>query len=152
MDPDSYTTQLKKLVQSVKPPSVRKHPHWNTHVNTDLSSSPFIFVRHDAVKRTLQPFYDGPFKVLHLTDKHYTLDISGQKKIVSLDRFKPAYMDGPPVTTTDIPTTADSPLAQPQPQTPTSSPPSTTTSPSATTCTTRSGCHVHWPKRFTHYT
>ena len=103
MDPDSYATQLKQLMQSVKPPSVRKHPHRNTHVNTDLPSCPFVFVRHDAVKKTLQPPYDGPFKVLHRTDKHYTLDISGHKKVVSLDRLKPAYMDGPPATSTDIP-------------------------------------------------
>ena len=124
MDPDSYATQLKKLMQSVKPSSVRsKHPHRNTHVNTDLSSCPFVFVRHDAVKRTLQPPYDGPFKVLHRTDKHYALDISGQKKVISLDRLKPAYMDEPPSTTTDIPPTAGIPPAQPQPQTPTSSPP-----------------------------
>ena len=53
MDPDSYATQLKQLMQSVKPPSVRKHPHRNTHVSP---SCPFVFVRHDAVKKTLQAY------------------------------------------------------------------------------------------------
>ena len=154
LDPDSYATHLKRFMQSVQPPSVRKHPHRNIHVSADLSSCPFVFVRNDAVKKTLQPPYDGPYKVLHRTDKHYTLDISGQKKVVSLDRLKPAYMDETPTTSSNISSTAHASPAHPQPQTitPSPSPTTTATATAATPRTTRSGHHVHWPKRFKHYT
>ena len=64
-----------------------------TYVNTDLSICPFVFVRHDGVKRSLQAPYEGPFHVLNRHHKHYTLDISGWQKVVALDRLKPAYVD-----------------------------------------------------------
>ena len=147
MDPDSYATQLKMLMQSIKPSLVRKQPHRNTYINADPSSCPFVYVRCHAVKKTLQPSYNRPFKVLQRTDKHYTLDISGKKKVISLDRLKPAYMDGSP-TTTDIIPTADTSSRS---LTPTPSSPSATKTPCDTTHTTRSGCHVYWPKRFIHY-
>ena len=139
-------------MQSVEPPSVRKNPHRNTHISADLSSCPFVFVRHDAVKKTLQPPYDGSYKVLHRADKHYTLDISGQKKVVSLDHLKPAYMDETPTTSSNIPSTAHASPAYLHPQTITPSPSPTTTATATTPRTTRSGRHVHWLKRFKHYT
>ena len=59
-----------------------------------MMSCLFVFVRHDGVKHTLQPPYDGPYRVLkHYSDKHYTLDICGHQKVVALDRLKPTYID-----------------------------------------------------------
>ena len=49
--------------------------------------------------------------------------------------------------TTDITPAADTSSGSP---TPTPSSPSATKTPFDTTRTTRSGHHVHWPKRFTH--
>ena len=53
----------------------------------------YIFMRYDSVKKPLQLPYDGPFLVLNWTDKHFTLDMAGKKRVVSLDRLKLAYMD-----------------------------------------------------------
>ena len=64
-----------------------------SYVSTDLFTCPYVFVRYDGVKRSLQAPYDGPFRVLKRHHKHYTLDISGQSKVVSLDRLKPVYID-----------------------------------------------------------
>ena len=89
--------QLKTLMQTLQPPTVRKQRKQNSYVNTDLSSCSFVFIRHGAVKKPLQPPYDGPFKVLRWTNKYFTLDISGKKKVVSLDRLKPAYVDASPI-------------------------------------------------------
>ena len=100
LDPNSYATQLKTFMQMLQPPTVRNHTQRTSYINKDLSSCPFVFVRHDAVKKPLQAPYDGPFKVLQRTDKHITLEISGKKKVVSLDHLKPAYMDTSPVPDT----------------------------------------------------
>ena len=101
-DPSTYVTHLKTFMQQIQPVSTRHHQHRRTYVNTDLSACPFVFVRYDGVKRSLQAPYDGPFRVVKRTNKHYTLDISGQLKVVSLDRLKPAYIDDHTSTSTSI--------------------------------------------------
>lgn len=58
-----------------------------------LSTATHVFIRHDAVRRPLQPPYDGPYPVVKHTDKHFTVDINGRKDTVSVDRLKPAHLD-----------------------------------------------------------
>ena len=99
LDTESYATQLQNIMQKLQPPDVCKQAQRSTHVHTDLSPCPFVFVRHDGVKETLQPPYD---KVLQRTNIHFTLDISG--------RLKPAYMDTPPFTDTNTPPTSSKTL------------------------------------------
>ena len=101
-----------------------------THVSNDLNSCTHVFIRHDAVPIPLQQPYDGPFKVLKRTDKHFTIQKNNQEEVISIDRLKPAYID---LSTSYNPATL-----------PKSSTPSSSTTPR----TTRSGRHIRWPKRF----
>ena len=145
LDPISYATQLKTFMQQLKPPSVRRQQR-HVYISPDLSTCTFVFVRHDAIKRSLQKPYDGPFRVLHRSDKHFTLDISGKKKVVSMDRLKPAHIEEVlPVTNPSV--TVPQP-SQSDTSPPLDSPPSKS---SPTSRVTRSGRHVHWPKRFAEY-
>ena len=57
-----------------------------------------VFVRHDAIRKPLQPPYDSPYRVLNRADKHYTLDIAGRSEVVSHNRLKPGYLDSNLVT------------------------------------------------------
>ena len=59
----------------------------------DLKQSGFVFVRHDAHHSPFQRPYDGPYKVLESGDKTFTLDISGRKETILVDRLKPAHVD-----------------------------------------------------------
>ena len=71
LDPTSYVTQLKMYMQQLKPPPVCRQQQQTAYVSADLYGCTFVFViRHDAVKWPLQQPYDGPFCVLHITDKH----------------------------------------------------------------------------------
>ena len=72
---------------------VRLQQQQQTHVRDNMMSCPFVFVRHDGVKRTLQPPYNGPYRILKHSDEYYTLDICGHQKFVVLDRLKPTYID-----------------------------------------------------------
>lgn len=76
-------------MQTLQPPTVHKQTKQNSYVNTDLSSSSFVFVRHGVIKKPLQPPYDGPFKVLQRT-LLWTFE-----KVVSIDCLKPAYVNTP---------------------------------------------------------
>ena len=63
------------------------------YINNDLPTSTHVLVRHDAVRKPLQPPYDGQYRVLKRANKHCTLEIGDRQEVVSLDRLKPAYME-----------------------------------------------------------
>ena len=134
-DPVSYVARLKSVMQQLQAVPVRKQPHRKVHISDDLSTCTHVFVRHDAVRKPLQQPYDGPYKVLKRADKHFSVDVKGRHDVISLDRLKPAHLEAPPETSIELPSI--------KPVAPTELPPDTSTR------VTRSGRHVHWPKRLT---
>lgn len=95
-DPLSYATRLKDHFRSIRPIPTRQNDR-TEQIHKDLSTCPFVFVRVDAVRKPLQPPYDGPFLVLERKPKYFILDRSGTKDSVSIDRLKPAYLELPDV-------------------------------------------------------
>ncbi|VDO07238.1 unnamed protein product [Rodentolepis nana] len=63
------------------------------YIHNDLSSSSFVFVRVDSVKRPLQPPNEGPYKVLKCKPRYFILDRNGTKDSVIIDRLKPDYVE-----------------------------------------------------------
>ena len=107
-EPASYVAQLKGSMQQLQASPVREQSPRKVYIHKDLPTSTHVFVRHDAVRKPLQPPYDGPYRVLKRADKHYTLEIGNRQEVVSLDRLKPAYMecDHAPDIGIDAPTQA----------------------------------------------
>ncbi len=134
VEPIDYVSKLKAHMQQLRPPPPRS-PLRNSHVNRELSSCTHVFVRHDAVRKPLQPPYDGPYPVVKRSEKHFTVAIGGREDTVSIDRLKPAHLD----------IFEDSPSTPPPPSQaqPSSEPPQPRV--------TRSGRRVHWPKRLCSY-
>ena len=91
-DPSDYVSQLRTHMQRIRPPPPRLSQR-NSHVSEALATATHVFIRRDAVRKPLQPPYDGPYSVLKRTDKHFTVDINGRKDTVSVDRLKPAHLD-----------------------------------------------------------
>ena len=80
-----------------------------------LQSCTHVFVRRDAVKKPLQPPYDGPYKVLDRQDKYFKL---WKTDTFSVDRLKPAHLEIAPSTadqTVTSPTTTAPPVDLPAP-------------------------------------
>ena len=106
----------------------------------------------NAVRKPLQPPYKGPYKILRRNDKFYILDVNGKEDTVSVDRLKVAYFESDTRTTVEQPpaspitstTTEPTPITEPAPT-------STPTASSPPVRKTRSGRHVHWPKKFRKY-
>ena len=76
----------------IKPTSTRQN---TSHVNIlqALSTATHVFVCHDAVRKPLQPPYDGPYPVIKRTDKYYTIKLNGCTDTISIHRLKPAHLD-----------------------------------------------------------
>ena len=129
-DPLSYVDRLRSSMQQISGTCTQHHKTHvtKTHVPDALATCTHVFIRHDAIKRSLQPPYDGPFQVIKRTPKHYTVTVNGRHQTVSTDRLKPAVIDD-----TEPPQSSHSS----SPITP-------------ITRTTRSGRTVHWPDRLTY--
>ena len=149
-DPVVYVARLKATMQAIRATPPRAASRGHTHISPDLATSSHVFVRHDAVRRPLQSPYDGPFRVLARTAKHYTLDLNGRRDSVSIDRLKPAYLDCPPTSSPPTPPPQTPPLPKSPQTSPTPQHSRTLDSP-APIRTTRSGRRVHWPSRLADY-
>ena len=116
-DPSDYVSNLRTHMQTIQPPP--PHPNeWNTNIINGLST-----VTHVFMMLSINP-YDGPYRVIKKTDKHFTIDINGRNNTVSINRLKPAHLH----TDNFHPTSQTAP--------PTTQP-----------CrTTHSGQHVHFPQ------
>ncbi len=62
-------------------------------VPSDLRTCSHVFLRHDAIRRPLQPVYDGPFRVVNRGEKNFTIIKGGKGDTASIDLLKPAYLD-----------------------------------------------------------
>ena len=85
----NYVTKLKDIFQDLKPNSPHLH-NQRMFVHKDLMTTSHVFLRHDTVRKPLQPPYHGPYKVLK---QDFTIAIKGKNEVVSVDRLKPAYLD-----------------------------------------------------------
>ncbi|CAH8453126.1 unnamed protein product [Heterobilharzia americana] len=95
-DRASYVTRLTNAMRSVRPSPIRPQTT-DVFVHPSLQKTSHVFVRHDAVRRPLEPPYDGPFKVIKRHEKFYVIERGGREDTVSIDRLKPAYFEGNPI-------------------------------------------------------
>ena len=93
LDPVSYVARLKAIMQNLRATPPRRHSRHKAYVSKDLAHCTHVFVRHDATHKPLQPPYNGPYKVMQRDDKNFTIEVNGQKKVVSLERLKPAHVE-----------------------------------------------------------
>ncbi|XP_047997271.1 uncharacterized protein LOC125234893 [Leguminivora glycinivorella] len=91
----SYTDFVHRLrthMQDIQPSPVIRHGASKVFVHKDLATATHVFLRHDAVRKPLQPPYTGPYRVISRGDKVFKIDIRGKPVSVSIDRVKPAHM------------------------------------------------------------
>jgi hypothetical protein len=89
----AFVRNLRITMESLKP-FVPSLPDRTVFQPKDLRSTSHVYVRNDAVRKPLQRPYDGPFPVVSRHSKHFILSRSGKHDSVSIDRLKPAYLEG----------------------------------------------------------
>ena len=144
-DPSDYVQRLRRHMTHVQPTPPRPQ-HKTTHIPPALSTCTHVFVRVDAVKKPLQPPYNGPYRVIKRTANFFFLEINGKQDSVSIDRLKAAFLEPLVVIPKDAPPPRPTPL---QPPKPTATLPTVDERPQPRT--TRSGRHVHWPSRYVQF-
>ncbi|BHF76553.1 hypothetical protein SprV_0501965100 [Sparganum proliferum] len=150
--PSTFVQQLKQRMAQLRPTPTRLTSK-RAFVHEDLKSTPFVFVRHDAVRKSLCSPYDGPYKVLQRMEKYYVIQKADKTGTVSIDRLKPAYLECIPLSvvppTFSAPSSLDPPVSVPSTQPPHSiTPPTHPDSPTtATRTSSRSVIHINFPAK-----
>lgn len=92
-DITEYVARLRDTMQLLKPLKPRPTSNRGAFLSQDLQTSTHVFVRRDKARRSLDPQYDGPYKVLRRDTKTFTLEMNGRHEVVSLDHLKAAHID-----------------------------------------------------------
>ncbi|GFT13477.1 retrovirus-related Pol polyprotein from transposon 412 [Trichonephila clavipes] len=79
-------------MHNLKPIPTSSHGRKTVFVRPELSQCTDVFLRHDAIRKPLQPPYDGPFAVVKRSEKLITLQQQGKEICVFIDRVKPAFL------------------------------------------------------------
>ena len=156
-DPSTFIQQLRSNMTRLRPTPASRHAVPGTFIHKDLVTSTHVFLRHDGIRRSLQPPYSGPYLVISRTDKTFTILVRDRQTTVSADRVKPAYFlqdansndsgpNGKP-TCPAAPTFSSTPEPASLPNADTGPFPSSTFSKPFPT-TTCSGRTVHFPAHF----
>ena len=95
-DPTSFVSRLWSSMQHLQFVPTRWHGRHAVYLPPDLHRATHMYVRRDSLKPPLTRPYDGPFQVLRCFNKHFTLDINGKTKEITVDRLKPAKLIGDP--------------------------------------------------------
>ena len=72
IDQATYVTNLSSTMCQLQAIPARQPQHCRAHISDDLIDCSHVFFRCDAVRKPLQPPYDGPYLVLQRSPKHYT--------------------------------------------------------------------------------
>ncbi|XP_063634838.1 uncharacterized protein LOC134805470 [Cydia splendana] len=91
LQPSDFVSRLKEHISHLKPQPASHHTPKSIFVHEDLKTATYVFIRKDAVRRSLEKPYTGSHKVLSRTDKTITVESNRGPVTVSIDRVKPAF-------------------------------------------------------------
>ncbi|XP_026481841.1 uncharacterized protein LOC113389018 [Ctenocephalides felis] len=88
----NFVTRIVQHMAKLRPTLAPDHTNKKVFIFQDLKTSTHVFLRNDTVRKSLQPPYSGPYKVIDRSDKTFTIQKATQNIKASIDRVKPAYM------------------------------------------------------------
>ncbi|KAG7310988.1 hypothetical protein JYU34_003841 [Plutella xylostella] len=111
IDMSDFTSRLRGLIRQLAPQPTSWHTSTNRifYIPKDLHTSSHVFLKQGPAKRSLQPPYSGPYKVLKRGPKTFDIDVQGKQTTVTVDRLKPAFVSQPQ-TQVPVPKPHDEPM------------------------------------------
>ena len=103
-DPHTFVEYLKNTMNELQPTPSSNHSKQKIFIHKNMDTCTHVYVRTDAVKRALQPPYEGPFKVISRNTKFFTVLIKNKEKNITIDRLKPAHYINEDLQAKDIST------------------------------------------------
>lgn len=91
LDMDTFVGNLRDTIRKFVPNN-RNNQTRTTFVHPDLETCKYVFVRNDTLVKSLQPPYDGPYRVISRREKTYVINLPGRQACISIDRLKPAFL------------------------------------------------------------
>lgn len=88
-----YVSLLKEHFKEIQPAPPSRHGTSKIFVFKDLDTCSHVFLRTDSVRRSLQPPYEGPFRVVSRNAKTMVIEIRNKRLEVSIDRLKPCFIE-----------------------------------------------------------
>nr|VZH91271.1 unnamed protein product [Spirometra erinaceieuropaei] len=94
-DPTNLLHRLRQFMRTLSPvpPRFSASP---SYLEKDLTTCSHVYLRCDRVRRSLEPPYDGPFRVISRGTKNFRIQRGTREDVVSVDRLKAAVPDTPP--------------------------------------------------------
>lgn len=90
-DPNIFVERLKEKMNNLIPVPSSNHNKQQVFVHKGMDSCTHVFIRHDGVRKSLQPTYEGPFEVISKNSKYFTVNVKGKIKPITIDRLKPMF-------------------------------------------------------------
>lgn len=89
-----FVSKLREHFSNVRSVPTRAAPNDKIFIPADLETCLHVFIRIDRVKKGQESPYEGPFRVIRRFRKTFVLDRNGKRTSVSIDRLKPAFLEG----------------------------------------------------------
>lgn len=96
IDPNDFVSRLQGHMKKIAPQPASWHTNVALHLPKDLGSATHVFLRTDRVKKSLEPPYSGPYRVLSKSRNTFKIDIKGSEYTANINRLKPAFISPGP--------------------------------------------------------
>ncbi|GFV49875.1 uncharacterized protein TNCV_1391571 [Trichonephila clavipes] len=130
------------MMRKLSPISPDYHSCTKSYVHPSLSTCTHVFLRNDKIRPPLTPPYTGPHLVKSRSDKNFVICINNKNVTVTIDRCKPAFEFSEDFNSQKGNSNFEPPLTKQQIE--------DKAVVDKNIRTTRSGRHVHFPKRLTY--
>lgn len=98
-DPEIFVEKHRIFMRNIKSQPTAHHSKKTPFFHQNLHDCSHVWLREDAVRKSLQPPYSGPFPVVkRINDFLFAIEISGKTVNVSTERLKPAFLPKEVVT------------------------------------------------------
>nr|XP_021204760.2 uncharacterized protein LOC101740309 isoform X1 [Bombyx mori] len=92
LDITDFASRLRLQMAKLSPEPASRHGQKTFYIPKDLATAEYVFLRQDAVRRSLEAPYTGPYKVIERGNKTFKILTNERETTVSIDRLKAAHM------------------------------------------------------------